>query len=197
MQKKLFDARDKVIVLFEKRVFSYEGNVFKTKEKKNQEKNQMKTNFLRDIENESQGINYELFEKYFKFSVPTVFTKTLTETNNKKKNFALVNVINSGLKYLKKEITNMIKEKKETEKPDKIIDFVAEILAFNTKIQSGQGLKILTSDQMLSRLLITLAQLKAGNNSEKLKNKIRQLLYSLYRSKKLTKKLYKSLINII
>ena len=157
----------------------------------------MKTNFLRDIENESQGINYELFEKYFKFSVPTVFTKTLTKTNNKKKNFALVNVINSGLKYLKKEITNMIKEKKETEKPDKIIDFVAEILAFNTKIQSGQGLKILTSDQMLSRLLITLAQLKAGNNSEKLKNKIRQLLYSLYRSKKLTKKLYKSLINII
>ena len=157
----------------------------------------MKTNFLRDIENESQGINYELFEKYFKFSVPTVFTKTLTETNNKKKNFALVNVINSGLKYLKKEITNMIKEKKETEKPDKIIDFVAEILAFNTKIQSGQGLKILTSDQMLSRLLITLAQLKAGNNSEKLKNEIRQLLYSLYRSKKLTKKLYKSLINII
>ena len=40
---------------------------------------------------------------------------------------------------------------------------------------------------MLSRLPITLAQLKAGNNSEKLKNEIRQLLYSLYRSKKLTK----------
>ena len=47
--------------------------------------------------------------------------------------------------------------------------------------------KILTPDQMLSRLPITLAQLKAGNNSEKLKNEIRQLLYSLYRSKKLTK----------
>ena len=50
---------------------------------------------------------------------------------------------------------------------------------------------------MLSRLPITLCQLKAGNNSEKLKNKIRQLLYSLYRSKKLTKQLYKSLIDII
>ena len=50
---------------------------------------------------------------------------------------------------------------------------------------------------MLSRLPITLAQLKAGNNSEKLKNEIRQLLYSLYRSKKLTKHLYKSLIDII
>ena len=50
---------------------------------------------------------------------------------------------------------------------------------------------------MLSRLPISLAQLKAGNNSEKLKNEIRQLLYSLYRSKQLTKQMYKSLINII
>ena len=63
--------------------------------------------------------------------------------------------------------------------------------------QSGDGLKILTPKQMLSRLPITLAQLKAGNNSEKLKNEIRQLLYSLYRSKKLTKQLYKSLVDII
>ena len=50
---------------------------------------------------------------------------------------------------------------------------------------------------MLCRLPISLAQLKPGNNSEKLKNEIRQLLYSLYRSKKLTKEIYKSLINII
>ena len=61
----------------------------------------------------------------------------------------------------------------------------------------GEGLKTLTPNQMLSRLPITLAQLKAGNNSEKLKNEIRQLLYSLYRSKKLTKQLYKSLTDII
>ena len=63
--------------------------------------------------------------------------------------------------------------------------------------QQGEGLKILTPSQMLSRLPICLAQLKAGNNSEKLKNEIRQLLYSLYRSKKLTKQLYKSLVDII
>ena len=50
---------------------------------------------------------------------------------------------------------------------------------------------------MLSRLPISLAQLKAGNNSEKLKNEIRQLLYSLYRSKKLSKTIYKHLINAI
>ena len=63
--------------------------------------------------------------------------------------------------------------------------------------QKGVGLKILTPDQMLSRLPITLAQLKAGNNSEKLKNEIRQLLYSLHHSKKLTKTIYNNLINTI
>ena len=50
---------------------------------------------------------------------------------------------------------------------------------------------------MLSRLPISLAQLKAGNNSEKLKKEIRQILYSLYGSKKLTTQIYKSLIDII
>ena len=86
---------------------------------------------------------------------------------------------------------------KKNEKPDKILKNVEEILRFNKQDRSGKGLKILTPNQMLSRLPITLAQLKAGNNSEKLKNEIRQLLYSLYRSKKLTKQLYKSLIDII
>ena len=49
---------------------------------------------------------------------------------------------------------------------------------------------------MLSRLPISLAQLKAENNSEKLKNEIRQLLYSLYRSKKLSKTIYNNFINV-
>ena len=81
-----------------------------------------------------------------------------------------------------------------TQKMLKIFNYLGEIFNGPTK---GQGLKILTPDQMLSRLPISLAQLKAGNNSEKLKNEIRQLLYSLYRSKKLTKVLYKSLIDTI
>ena len=63
--------------------------------------------------------------------------------------------------------------------------------------EPGSGLKTLTPDQMLNRLPFSLAQLHAGNNSEKLKNEIRQLLCSLYRSKKLTKEIYKSLIDII
>ena len=53
--------------------------------------------------------------------------------------------------------------------------------------KKGLGLKMLTPNQMLSRLAISLAQLKTGKNSEKLKKTIRQILYSLYRSKKLTK----------
>ena len=63
--------------------------------------------------------------------------------------------------------------------------------------QKGQGLKVLTPKQMIIRLPILLAQLKAGNNSEKLKNGIRQIVYSLYRSKNLSKTIYNNLINTI
>ena len=62
---------------------------------------------------------------------------------------------------------------------------------------SGSGLKILTKKQMLSRLLILLAHIQAGNNSTKLKNEIRQILYLLYRSKVLTKTVYNILIKVI
>ena len=62
--------------------------------------------------------------------------------------------------------------------------------------QVAKSLKILTPNQILSRIPISLVQLKGGNNSEKLKNEIRQLLHSFYRSKKVTKQLYKSLIDI-
>ena len=61
----------------------------------------------------------------------------------------------------------------------------------------GTGLKILTNKQMLNRLPILLAQIQAGNNSSKLKNEIRQILYSLYRSKVLTKTVYNNLIEAI
>ena len=61
----------------------------------------------------------------------------------------------------------------------------------------GTGLKILTPNQMLKRLPIVLAQIKAGNNSESLLNEIRQIVYSLYRSKEITKKVYNNIINSI
>ena len=92
----------------------------------------------------------------------------------------------------------MPEHEKRIEQPDKILEFIKKILDFNEKIrkQKGLGLNILTPSQMLSRLPVSLTQLKVGNNSEKLKNEIRQLLHSLYRSKKLTKNYYKSLVDI-
>ena len=90
----------------------------------------------------------------------------------------------------------MGEEEKQIEKPNEIIDVVEKILEFNKQKQQGQVLKILTPDQMLSWLSITLAQLKAGNNSQKLINEM-YVLHSLYRSKKLTKTIYNNLINII
>ena len=119
------------------------------------------------------------------------------QTNDRKRNNELVNMINGGLKDLKEEIKEMSEEEREIEKPDKIVEIVEEILKFNKENQGGKGIKILTPNQLLSRLPISLAQLKAGNNSEKLKNEIRQLLYSLYRSKNITKQVYNNLIKPI
>ena len=105
-----------------------------------------------------------------------------------------MSVIFSGLKDLKKEIKVMPEEEINTEKPHRIVEIVKEILEFNKRYQEGQGIKILTPNQMLSRLPISLTQLQAGNNSEKFKNEIRQLLYSLYCSKNMTKQVYNNLM---
>ena len=93
----------------------------------------------------------------------------------------------------------MSADEKQIEQSDRILKITEEILNFNKEIQKQRGLvlKILTPDQMLSRLPITLAQLNAENNPEKLKNEIRQLLCALYRSEKLTKNVYKSLVDIV
>ena len=67
---------------------------------------------------------------------------------------------------------------------------------YNAK-QNGKGFKILTSKQILQRLPIALAQVKAGNNSESLLNEIRQIIYYLYQSKQITKKVYNNIIKSI
>ena len=64
-------------------------------------------------------------------------------------------------------------------------------------IKKSEGLKILTNKQMLNRLPILLAQIQAGNNSKSLKNELRPILYSFYRSKVLTKTVYNNLIKSI
>ena len=124
--------------------------------------------------------------------------KSLNETKNLEENKVLVDIIKTRSTNLIKEIkSNSTSDTKKIKNRNYMLQVVELILYFNQQNQARRGLKILTPNQMLSRLPISLAQLKAGNNSEKLKNEIRQLLYSLYRSKKLTKQLYKSLIDII
>ena len=73
----------------------------------------------------------------------------------------------------------MREEEKEIEKPNEITDIAEKVLDFNKQKQKGQGLKIITPNQMLGRLPISLSQLKVGNSSEKLKDEITLLLYSL------------------
>ena len=86
---------------------------------------------------------------------------------------------------------------------------IIDLLNDNSKIRSeaiykskqnetrGKGLKTLTPKQMLQRLPIALSQVKAGNNLENLLNEIRQIVYSLYHSKQITKKVYNNIIKSI
>ena len=140
--------------------------------------------------------NY-LKKKFSSFQRSNDMFKELYITNDKEKNKLLGNAINSGLQDLKEEMEEMFEEERKIEKPDKTVKIAEDILKFDKQNEEGKGLKSLTPNQMLSRLPITLAQIKAGNNSEKLKNEIRQLLYSLYRSKNMTNQVYNNLINHI
>ena len=119
---------------------------------------------------------------------------------------------------LKKEI-NIIKQgnpKNRSEKQQETIDNIENLYKSRQEVvnmfndcaknvsksiykakHEGKGLKILAPNQMLKRLPIALAQIKAGNNLESLLNKIRQIVYYLYRSKKITKMLYSNIINSI
>ena len=76
-------------------------------------------------------------------------------------------------------------------------DYSLMVLEAKNKAIKGIGLKMLTSKQMLQRLPIALAQVKAGNNSESLLNEIKQIVYSLYQSKEITKKVYDNIIKSI
>ena len=62
------------------------------------------------------------------------------------------------------------------------------------RVKEGKGLKIITPNKLLTRLPILLALIKAGNNSYKFKNEVRQMLYLLYSHNKITRKVYKNLI---
>ena len=91
----------------------------------------------------------------------------------------------------------LYKAKSEAIKLDYYYDYSLMMSEAKTKATKGTGLKILTPKQMLQRLPTALAQVKAGNNSESLLNEIRQIVYYLYQSKQITKKVYNNIIKSI
>ena len=117
----------------------------------------------------------------------------------------------AGLEKIKNDMKNMSVNEIRNKRLNLLANFIEKVLIGDrmndmlpseseedaAERQQGQGLKILTPKQMITRLPILLAQLKAGSNSQKLKNEIRQLLYHLYRSKNLSKTIYDSLISTI
>ena len=140
----------------------------------------------------------ELFREYFEYSSPSDMYKNLNKTIGSEENKAQVNAIKDKLANLMEAVKRILQVmQKKIKNRNNMLKTVERILEFNQLNQSGQGLKILTPNQMLSRLPISSAQLNAENNSKKLKTEITQLLHSLYRSKKLTKNIYKSFVDII
>ena len=107
-------------------------------------------------------------------------------------NLNIINLKKSKVVFLqtKKEMIRYAKSLKD------IVDFYNPRLD-NVMSKKGEGIKILNNKEMLNRLPILLTQIEAGNNSDKLKNETRQILYSLYRSKALTKTVYNKLIKSI
>ena len=184
------------------KLFSVASKVDKGKSEPKPEESIAERTILRkgmvaEIDREKKQIKNNLFKNYFtNYQGPSDMYKKLPKTEGKK-NEDRAYPIKKVIIKIKKLIEKVPEDKiSMIQGNEKIVNIVDNILKFNRQ-EEGQGLKMLTPNQMLSRLPISLAQLKAGNNSEKLKNEIRQLLYSLYRSKKLTKQLYKSLIDII
>ena len=175
---------------------------YEEKEEEVQEEKQKSTKddlitLKKHITDEETNVNEEVFKKHFNFQKSSDMLMLLNTTKDKTKNNDLVNIINSGLKDLKEKTKKISEAEIKIKDPKSIVEILEMILKFNKINQQGKGLKILTPNQMLSRLPIVLSQLKAGNNSEKLKNEIRQLLYSLYCSKNMTKQVYNNLIKHI
>ena len=153
-----------------------------------------------------------MFKTLFSYKNPEKLEQALMRTDTEEKYNQISNDLNIKQTVLRDQIktktgvsrtrlenlVNFVKDNLDRVRLyDNTPDLESKKFAKQRRNQQGQALKMLTSDQMLSRLLISLAQLNAKNNSKKLKNEIRQLLYSLYRSKKFSKNICKSLIDII
>ena len=148
---------------------------------------------LNKIEDEGKNINDEIFSTYFGFYNPSILVKELFN-EKEDENDKIVNDVNDSLIDLKKD------GKKDgipkNGNPKTIISTAEKILNFNNQ-QEGIAMKTLTPIQMVQRLPTVLTQVKAGNTSENLLNEIRQIIYSLYRAKEITKIVYNNIMNSI
>ena len=202
--KNFYRRREKIIEGFKNGIFPFsydeeeEEQEFRDKKEENKIRNESglidyeKLERLTDLRN--RDIKNELVRKHvLAQDLGALLEKLKKSKNNEERNKIQVGLVNTGFnrRNWRCEWT-----RKRNWKLKRNSIFFQNILEFNIQ-QQGQELKILTPSQILSRLPISLAQLKAGNNSEKLKNEIRQLLYSLYGLKKITKNIYKSLVDII
>ena len=112
------DARENIVDLFRKGIFPYKGNVFETKEEESEENKLEKikddySKFFKYIEDESTGINYDLFEDYFSFSVTSALAKKLYERKDKKENNELAELIKVRWSNLKDKIFKMYKKNRK------------------------------------------------------------------------------------
>ena len=131
---------------------------------------------LKNSEKALQQLEEE--QKYFKKDLNEI-TSGNPKHKSEKQSYTIKNVRN--LYYLRQKLVNLLNDNAK----------IASEAIYKSK---GEGLKILTPKQMLHRLLKALGKVKAGNNSERLLNKIKQIVYSLYQSKKISKKVYNNLI---
>ena len=154
-----------------KKIFCFHQNLIQKNQNQNLKKawqrgKNLKKERLLKLKKKRKNINNELVKKYFTdYERPSELHKT-----ESKKNEDQVYLIKNVLNKMKKKNLEKVPEDKKSmiEENEKITNIVEHILYFNQLEQKGEGLKILTPNQMLSRLPISLAQLKAGNNSEKL-----------------------------
>ena len=161
----------------------------------------------RDDQQKSQLLINKLNNNYNPTNLTKIKEKNDTLKSAKKLYFIREEIMNAFKKGIFLYIDGFQVEKETDEDTDEDTDeemnttikpeLESEESAAKRRNQQEEGVKILTPNQMLSRLPIYLAQLKAGNNSEKLKNEIRQLLYSFYRSNNMAKQVYNNLIKPI
>ena len=166
---KLFDIRDTIVSLFRNgfiKSLDYQSTLKlelkPTSEESVGGKTKLRKQRLNEIAKNEKKINLELFRKYFKYLSLVDMYKNLNESINTEINKIQTELIKDALTNFKKDTENMSKDNaNKIEENNKVIDIVEHILYFNEENQKGQELKMLTPNQIFSRLSISLAQLNA------------------------------------